>query len=96
MTFDKENYVVGDVAKVLFNTPFIGKILVTVERDKVYKYFYIQTDKKSAEVTIPITDEMVSNFFVTATLFKPNVETSIPFMVAHGYAGAKVENPQTN
>lgn len=94
VTFDKENYMVGDVAKVLFNTPFIGKILVTVERDKVYKYFYIQTDKKSAEVTIPITDEMVSNFFVTATLFKPNVETSIPFMVAHGYAGAKVENPQ--
>ncbi len=45
ITLDKEKYNPGDKAKVLFKTPFAGRLLVTVERNKVYQHFVLQTDK---------------------------------------------------
>jgi uncharacterized protein YfaS (alpha-2-macroglobulin family) len=88
---DKENYEVGDNAKLLFKTPFAGKLLVTVERDKVYEHFYLDTDKKSASYTLPIKEEYLPNAYISATLIKPNGETSMPLTVAHGYAPLKAE-----
>ena len=83
---DKEKYEVGDEAKLLFKTPFAGKLLVTIERDKVYEYFYLDTDKKSATKTITIKEEYLPNAYITATLIKPNGESSMPLTVGHGYA----------
>jgi uncharacterized protein YfaS (alpha-2-macroglobulin family) len=42
ISFDKEKYNPGDAAKILFKTPFAGKMLVTVERDKIYEYYYFK------------------------------------------------------
>lgn len=42
---DKENYNVGEDANIIFTAPFNGKLLVTVERNKVYEYYYLDTDK---------------------------------------------------
>jgi alpha-2-macroglobulin len=83
---DKEKYEVGDEAKLLFKTPFAGKILVTIERDKVYEYFYLDTDKKSATKTITIKEEYLPNAYISATLIKPNGENSMPLTVGHGFA----------
>ncbi|HSZ25365.1 MAG TPA: MG2 domain-containing protein, partial [Cytophagaceae bacterium] len=88
---DKSKYEVGDEAKLLFKTPFAGKILVTIERDKVYDYFYLETDKKSATKTITIKEEYLPNVFISATLIKPNGESSMPLTVGHGYAPLVVE-----
>jgi uncharacterized protein YfaS (alpha-2-macroglobulin family) len=87
----EDKYEVGDEAKLLFTTPFEGKILVTVERDKVYEYFYLDTDKKSATKTITIKEEYLPNCYISATLIKPNGESAIPLTVGHGYAPLKVE-----
>lgn len=57
IALDKEKYEVGDEAKVLFKSPFAGKILVTVERDQVLRHYYLKTDKKAASLTLPIKVE---------------------------------------
>ena len=92
---DKDKYEVGDDAKVLFKTPFPGKMLVTVERGNVYDYFFVETDKKSASLTIPIKEEYLPNVYISATLIKPNGESSIPLTVGHGYKALLVENKAT-
>lgn len=95
---DKEEYKVGDNAKILFKTPFQGKMLVTVEGKDVLEHFYITTDKRSAEVSIEMLEAYLPNVYVTATLFKVHEETEFPLTVAHGFQslGVKDEDRQTN
>lgn len=95
ITLDKKEYNIGDQAKVLFTTPFKGRMLVTVERNKVYKHFYVDTDKKSASVTIPVKDAYQPNVYITATLIKPLSDGAIPLTVAHGFAPLKVVRPES-
>lgn len=97
---DKKTYEVGDEAKVLLKTPFAGRMLVTVERNKVFDHFYVDTDKKSASVTIPVKAEYLPNAYMTATLIKPlddGVSTpgSIPLTVAHGFVPFSVEKKES-
>jgi alpha-2-macroglobulin len=92
MTFDKEKYKVGDNAKVLFKTPFAGKLLVTIERNHVLEHHYIQTDKKSAELSFSVGKEHLPNVYVSATLIRPMDESNLPLTVAHGYAPMMVED----
>jgi hypothetical protein len=88
---DKENYSTGESAKVLFKTPFNGKILVTLESDKVIDHFYLQTDKRTASTTISLKADYLPNAYITATLIKPHEETDLPLTVAHGYKSISVE-----
>ncbi len=92
IVMDKPKYESGDKANIIFKTPFAGKLLVTVERDKVYKYFTLQTDKKSASLALDITDEYLPNVYITATVIKPITENNIPLTVGHGFAPLMVEN----
>lgn len=94
MEFNKDKYEVGDKAKVLFKTPFAGKLLVTIERNHVMEYHYLQTDKKSAELTFKIGNEHLPNVYVSATLIRPMDDSNLPLTVAHGYAPVMVENPE--
>jgi uncharacterized protein YfaS (alpha-2-macroglobulin family) len=82
---------VGDKAEVLLKTPFAGKILITVERNRVFEHFYQDTDKKSAKITIPIKAEYLPNAYITATLIKPVDNGAMPLTVAHGFAPIGVE-----
>lgn len=93
MEFDKEKYEVGDDAKILMKAPFAGKILVTVEKNRVLKHFYVETDKKSAEIDLDITEDMLPNAYITATLIRKMDGTDMPLTVAHGFAPIKVEKP---
>lgn len=92
--FDKEKYEVGESAKILFTTPFDGRLLVTLERDKVIRHLYFNTTNKAKEVTFEVTKDYVPNVFVSATLIRPMEKLSVPLTVAHGYAPLMVENSQ--
>lgn len=92
---DKDSYKVGDDAKVILKTPFSGKILVTVESNKVIDHFYIESDKRAASFEIPIRKEFVPNVYVTATLFRKHKSYDLPLTVAHGFKPLLVENPST-
>jgi uncharacterized protein YfaS (alpha-2-macroglobulin family) len=89
---DKSEYKPGDVAKLLFKAPFNGRMLVTVEQDKVISYQYVNADKRSATLDIKIGTEHLPNIFVTATLVKPHGMSEIPLTVAHGFQNLKVED----
>jgi len=88
---DKESYSPGENARFLFKTPFNGKLLITVEQNEVLKYYYINTDKKAAELVLPITKDLLPNVYITATLFRKADDGSIPLTVAHGVIPVMVE-----
>lgn len=89
---DKESYALGDKAKILFKTPFQGKMLVTVEGKDVLEHFYVNTDKRSAEITMTMKEDYLPNVYVSATLFKAHESTEFPLTVAHGFQSINVED----
>lgn len=90
---DKEKYNSGDKAKVLFTTPFNGKMLVTLEKNGVETYQYVDVQNRSAELTFDLKDEYLPNVYISATLFKKHTtDNSTPFFVAHGYKSLNIEN----
>ncbi|MFC5411338.1 alpha-2-macroglobulin [Larkinella bovis] len=95
MEFDKEQYQVGDKAKVLFKTPFEGKLLVTLERNQVLETQVLETDQKAAELTFSLKEAYLPTIYVTATLIRPVDGSNLPLMVAHGFAPIHVQDPDT-
>ncbi len=93
---DKEEYSLGQTAKILFKTPFKGKMLVTIEGKDVLDYYYVSTDQRSAEVSIEMIEAYLPNVYITATLFKPHEETEFPLTVAHGFQSISVKDDQRN
>ncbi len=89
---DKKVYEPGEKAKILFTTPFAGKMLVTLERNGVYDYQYVDVKERSTQIEVNIDEKYIPNVYVTATLFrKHTADMSVPFLVAHGFASIKVE-----
>lgn len=97
ITTDKSSYKTGESARVHFAAPFAGRMLVTAERDKLQRHWYVDVPKNSAELRIPITEADVPNIILSATLFYPmGGSTVMPFTVSHGYASIKVDHPAHN
>lgn len=92
---DKDKYRQGEDMKFLFTTPFDGRMLVTIERDKVIEHRFLNTQDKSASLSLKAGDWAVPNIYVTATLFRPMGNgVEIPLTVAHGFRNVTVENPK--
>ncbi|MFT7588114.1 MAG: hypothetical protein ACI959_000320 [Limisphaerales bacterium] len=81
----------GDEVDFLFKTPFDGKLLVTIEREKVYEYKYIDTDNKSASLKFKMPKEYVPTAYVSATLIRPHEGSTLPLTVAHGFLPVRIE-----
>ncbi len=93
IVLDKEKYNVGEKAKALFTTPFNGKMLVTLERNGIENYYYLDVQNRSAELTFDLKEEFLPNVYISATLFKKHTtDNSTPFFVAHGYKSLNIEN----
>jgi uncharacterized protein YfaS (alpha-2-macroglobulin family) len=88
---DKEGYHSGETAKVLFKAPFSGRMLVTVERDGVQSYQYVNVVKRTASLDLKLAGDHVPNVYITATLIKPHEVSDIPLTVAHGFQNVRVE-----
>jgi uncharacterized protein YfaS (alpha-2-macroglobulin family) len=94
---DKQSYSPGESAKILFTTPFSGKMLVTFERSGIYEYKYVDVKEKSTQLSIDLKDSFLPNIYVTATLFKKhNAFNNAPFLVGHGFLSLKVERKEYN
>ncbi len=91
ISLDKTSYLAGESARVLFKTPFSGRMLVTMETDKVISYQYVNVDKRTASLDLKLTPEHLPNVYVTATLIKPHEMSDMPLTVAHGFQSIKVE-----
>ncbi|UOR04059.1 alpha-2-macroglobulin family protein [Hymenobacter aerilatus] len=92
---DKAKYAPGETAHLLLKTPFPGRVLVTVERDRVLNSFYVTTDEKSAKVDVPIRAGHVPNVYVTATAIREICDNRLPLTVARGFMPLLVERPNS-
>lgn len=91
IVLDKKVYTPGDKAKVLFQTPFSGKMLVTIERNKVFSYKFVDVEKNSASINIDIEDSFLPNVYISAVLFRQIKDFNIPLMSGHGFEPLMVE-----
>ncbi len=92
---DKTEYQNGDNAKLLFKTPFNGKLLVTVDRNKVFEYHVIDITDKSATLELKMKEEYVPNIYISATLIKKANLSDIPLTVAHGLKNITISKTNT-
>jgi uncharacterized protein YfaS (alpha-2-macroglobulin family) len=90
---DKSSYSVGQEALLRFKVPFEGRLIVTVERDKLIKYFVLQTQNSDAVQKLKIDAQMLPNAYITATLIRPIQDNSLPITVAHGFLNLEVNEP---
>ncbi len=83
---DREEYEVGDVARVLVPAPFEGATaLVTIERGRVLSSEVRTFETNSELLTIPIEDSHIPNIFVGVVLYRaPTEEDPYPRYVV-GY-----------
>ncbi|MDJ0365118.1 MG2 domain-containing protein [Hymenobacter sp. H14-R3] len=93
---DKPKYEPGETAQLLLKTPFPGRVLITVERNRVFEHFYVDTDQKSAKVRVPIRPGYAPNVYITATAIRPITDNSLPLTVARGFVPLIVEKPSTH
>jgi uncharacterized protein YfaS (alpha-2-macroglobulin family) len=91
ISLDKEKYGSDESAKVLFKTPFSGRMLVTLETDHVLSYQYVEVKNRTAQLDLKMCSDNVPNVYVTATLIKPHQVSDIPLTVAHGFKNISVE-----
>ncbi len=91
---NKEKYTKGEDVDLLFTTPFEGRMLVTIERNNVLEYHFLQTNNKTASLTVKATDAFLPNVYVAATLFRPMGGDNMPLTVAHGYSNITVDDKE--
>ncbi|MFZ1291082.1 MAG: MG2 domain-containing protein [Melioribacteraceae bacterium] len=89
---DKKTYEPGEKVKAIFKCPFSGKLLLTLERNGIYEYKYVDVKNNSAQVEFNLSEIHMPNVFISATLFKSHgKESESPFLVGHGFTSIKVE-----
>ena len=88
---DKKEYFTGEKAKLLFKTPFSGRMLVTMETNHVVSYQFIHVENRSASIDFALSTEHLPNVYISATLIKPHSTSDIPLTVAHGFQSIKVD-----
>jgi uncharacterized protein YfaS (alpha-2-macroglobulin family) len=71
LALDKEEYAPGDTARVQVRAPFSGKLMVTVERDRVFETKVYPMAGNTATIEVPVTTEYRPNAYITATLIRP-------------------------
>ncbi len=97
ISFDKKAYQPGEKVVALLTTPFSGKMLITIERNKVFTHMYVDVEENSKTISIPVSELHIPNAYVTATLIrKHTAESPVPFFVAHGFASFSVEKPSNH
>lgn len=94
---DKENYNVGEAAKITFPSGTEGRALVSIENGSdVLSYKWVVTKQGETTVEIPITADMAPNAYVNISLLQPHATTAndLPLRL-FGVIPILVENPAT-
>ena len=94
---DKENYNVGDTAKLTFPSGTEGRALVSIENgSEVLQHQWVKTKPGETTIDIPVTSEMAPNVFINISLLQPHAITSndLPIRL-YGVIPMMVEDPST-
>jgi uncharacterized protein YfaS (alpha-2-macroglobulin family) len=71
IALDKENYKIGDTAKLKISPRFAGEALINVGTESVITTINASVAKEGAVIDIPVTKEWGAGAYITATLFRP-------------------------
>ncbi|MBP2234501.1 uncharacterized protein YfaS (alpha-2-macroglobulin family) [Sinorhizobium kostiense] len=71
IALDKENYAIGDTAKLKVSPRFAGELLVTVGTEKLIATESATITEAGGEVELPVTADWGAGAYVTATLYRP-------------------------
>ncbi|WP_304140323.1 alpha-2-macroglobulin [Mesoflavibacter zeaxanthinifaciens] len=94
---DKENYNVGETAKITFPSGTSGRALISIENgSEVIEHRWVKTETGETTVDIPITKQMAPNVFVNISLLQPHASTAndLPLRL-YGVIPIMVEDPNT-
>lgn len=89
---DKKSYTPGETAHILIPSPFQGPVtaLLTVERAGILSHRVLVLRSNSAQVDIPITEDLIPNAYVSVVLVKGKGTTE-PFAAFRvGYVALEV------
>ncbi|MBI3518239.1 MAG: hypothetical protein HY062_02630 [Bacteroidetes bacterium] len=94
---DKEEYKVGEKAKILIPSPTGGKVLVNIEngsRTLISKW--VDTKQGITEFEFPVTKEMTPNIYVFVHLIQPHAQTvnDLPIRL-YGVASLMIKDDNT-
>lgn len=70
LDLDKEAYLPGETAIVQVRAPFSGKLLLTVEREKVFTHQIVQLKENTATLRLTIAKDWKPNVYVSAHLIR--------------------------
>ena len=70
MSLDKPAYRPGEKAKLHIKPPFPGKVLLTIEREKVLSYQTVVVKENAATLTIPVQEIYAPNVYLSAMLIR--------------------------
>lgn len=94
---DKDNYNVGETAKITFPSGTSGRALISIENgSEVIEHRWVKTETGETTVDIPITKQMAPNVFVNISLMQPHASTAndLPLRL-YGVIPIMVEDPNT-
>lgn len=75
-SLDKENYKVGETARLTIPSAVGAKALVSLEKgEKVVKSFWVDCKGASTEIAVPLTADMTPNIYASVTLIQPHNNT---------------------
>ena len=80
MTLDKARYRPGEKAILHIKVPFPGKLLLTIERERVLHYRTVMLKENAATLTLPVEDIYAPNVYISAMLIRAtgSLEKSAP------------------
>ncbi|MBD3184339.1 hypothetical protein GF312_18795, partial [Candidatus Poribacteria bacterium] len=67
---DKESYNAGDTAQVQIRSPFAGKLLLTVEGDRIHHRQSVIMDENTAKVSVPLSSNYKPNAYIVASVIR--------------------------
>jgi uncharacterized protein YfaS (alpha-2-macroglobulin family) len=70
LDLDKEEYSPGETVAVQVRSPFAGKVLLTVERDRVYETRVFDLEGNTATINLTAPGSYRPNVYVTATVVR--------------------------
>ena len=98
---DLKEYSPGQMAKVQIRAPFGGKLLLTIEKDRVLDFITYDMTENTAEINLKIKEEYYPNAYITATVLKKAGEVdkvsparafgAAPLMLIKGRRGLTID-----
>ncbi|MGQ9746254.1 MAG: alpha-2-macroglobulin family protein [Candidatus Caldatribacteriaceae bacterium] len=75
---DKERYLPGEEATVVYQAPFPGKALFTIETDRILWQKAMEIEEEQGTIRIPVTEAMIPNAYFSVTMVRNQEPTPLP------------------